>query len=331
MKFIDRYSKVFQFLLPTPLSIAFLLSLITLLFAYFFTESTNSNENYLFTLLEYWEEGLWNKSLMVFAMQMMLMLVLGHILALTPIIDKLIVGICKYATSNSKAALLVTFTTLLVSFFNWGLGLIFGAIICKKIGEQAIQFNYKLNYPLIGAAGYSGLMFWHGGISGSSLIKVAENGHIKNMMQGIMDESQILQFPGSISFNDTVFSSMNIYSSILIIICLPLLMYLLGKRKIYSQLPQIEDSIIQKENSISNHYGAEKFDHSKVVPKIIGLIILIYISFKVSQTPNILSLGFITPNFINLSLIGLGIFFHKNILQFLKALDKATLEEQQEF
>tara|TARA_B110000046_G_scaffold48630_1_gene53950 strand:- start:68726 stop:68920 length:195 start_codon:yes stop_codon:yes gene_type:complete len=47
--------------------------------------------------------------------------------------------------------------------FQLGLGFIFGAIIARKIGEKAKREGFELNYPLIGAAGCSGLMVWHGG------------------------------------------------------------------------------------------------------------------------------------------------------------------------
>ena len=80
------------------------------------------------------------------------------------------------AIPTANAATIVTLFTLMVSFFNWGLGLIFGAIFARKVGEQAVQNNTPLHYPLIGAAGYSGLMVWHGGISGSAPIKIAEEG-----------------------------------------------------------------------------------------------------------------------------------------------------------
>lgn len=61
MKFTVRYSHLFQLLLLSPLSIALLLSLITITIAYIFTANPVSIEqNYLITLLEYWERGLWN-------------------------------------------------------------------------------------------------------------------------------------------------------------------------------------------------------------------------------------------------------------------------------
>ena len=96
-------------------------------------------------------------------------------------------------------------------FFNWGLGLIFGAIFARKVGEQAVKNNTPLHYPLIGAAGYSGLRVWHGGISGSAPIKIAEEGHFMQAQMGVISQS------------DTIFSNMNIVLSIILIIVLLLL------------------------------------------------------------------------------------------------------------
>ena len=84
---------------------------------------------------------------------MMLMLVLGHVLALSDSVNSIISYAVKGCVSTSKAAAIVTFFTILVSLFNWGLGLIFGAIFAKKVAEHASVNNIKINYPLIGACG----------------------------------------------------------------------------------------------------------------------------------------------------------------------------------
>lgn len=323
MNFTEKYSRVFQYLLPAPLTIALLLTGVTIVIAYFFAEwQPNSNQNQLYTILTYWEKGLWNNGLMVFAMQMMLMLVLGHILAMSPAVSKVIDKISSFATNNAKAAALVCFSTILVALFNWGLGLIFGAIITRKIGEKAYKEGFKLNYPLIGAAGYSCLMVWHGGISGSSTTKVAEKGHLKSLMEGIIPTEQLISLPDAIPFSETVFSPMNIYASIMVLILLPLLVYFIGKKPVATNLNRLAN----KENGIELEQetsGAEKLDYSTITTKLIGSIIIIYLIAKVLQSIDPLKLGFITPNFINLTLLGMGFFFHKNIVGFLKATDEA--------
>ena len=240
MKFADKYTKVFQYLLPSPFTIAVVLTFITFLVAFIFTKDVNTaSADYVFELIEFWENGLWTNGLMVFAMQMMLMLVLGHILALTPAVEKGISFITQFANNTANAALLVSFFTILVAFFNWGLGLIFGAIFARKIAEHALRNNIKINYPLIGAAGYVGLMVWHGGISGSSLTKVAEPGHLADMMEGILSADRIQALPNQIDFSQTVFSSMNIFSAALILLILPMVFFLIGKKSSNDQVPQL--------------------------------------------------------------------------------------------
>ena len=166
MSITTTIEKLFQRFIPSPFTIAVLLTLFTILLALLFTGGERSiTENFGFILTS-WQDGIWNNSLLVFAYQMMLILVLGHVLVLTKPVNFLIQQLTKYCNSTSRSAFLVASATMLVAFFNWGLGLIFGALLARKVGEHAQQNNIPLNYPLIGAAGYLGLMVWHGGISG---------------------------------------------------------------------------------------------------------------------------------------------------------------------
>ena len=321
MGFFKVIEKTFKVILPTPFSIALILTVLSFLLAFFLTESSQSGIFRIAEIAQYWENGLWDSPLLVFAVQMMLMLVLGHTLALTKPIAKIIGHATKYCNNNARSAAIVTLLTILVSLFNWGLGLIFGAILARKVGEHAKENNIKLNYPLIGAAGYSGLMVWHGGISGSAPIKAAEHGHLENLMKDILESNQMNAIPSSLPFSETVFGSMNLIMMLILIICLPLFMYLLGKRKdIKSKLPSI---IIEKKEEKKDYYGAEKMDRSRIFSLLFGLFIIVYIIYSVVQSYPQKGLGFINPNFINLLLLGLCLAIHKNIHSFLRAIDNA--------
>ena len=193
MSFSNKFGEFIKKILPAPFTIAVILSFITFILA-LFTQSTEDSNSF-FKVLEFWEKGLWDNQLMVFAMQMMLMLVLGHALALSAPLEKIINKTTSFCSNTANAAAIITFTTIIVSLFNWGLGLIFGAIFARKVGEHATKNNIKLNYPLIGAAGYSGLMVWHGGISGSAPIKIAEQGHFLEEKMGVISQSEMeIQF-----------------------------------------------------------------------------------------------------------------------------------------
>ena len=306
MNFIKHYANWFKRILPSPFSIAILITVFV-----FFMAVLNSEES-IKNLLLSWQEGLWNSNLLAFAFQMMLMLILGHTLALTSFFDSIINQITLRLKTGAQAAFAVTFSTIVVALFNWGLGLIFGAIIARKVGENFTSRKLKLNYPLIGASGYIGLMVWHGGISGSALTKAAESGHIQKITQNPL-------MPEFISFEDTVFSPMNCMAIFLLIIIVPAISYLIGKLTT-REIPQVTKlkQPTLKQTKIS---GAEYIDQSKWISRIIGIIFIsmaVYIAI-ISQN----SWSFINPNYINFSLLGLNILLHKNIHSFLSGVDKA--------
>ena len=306
MSIAKKFEKIFKGLLPTPFTIAVLLTFFTFILALIITEP-KAEESHILQLLSYWEDGVWHPPLLVFAIQMMLMLVLGHVLALSNPINTLIEKGTSLCNNTANAAAIITFFTLLVAFFNWGLGLIFGAIFARKVGEHASKNNIPLNYPLIGAAGYSGLMVWHGGISGSAPIKIAEEGHFLADKIGVISQAK------------TIFSTMNISISIILLIALPLLMYYLGKQNTGSILTLQSEEISESKNIT----GAEKLDHSKIIAWITGGIILLYAFYKAFILPDNISLNVINPNYINLVLLGLAIVMHSNFFNFLKAVDSA--------
>ena len=321
MNIANTIERVFKKYLPSPFTIAILLTFVSFILAFLFTNKNELSSFYhALNLMQYWEQGLWNSSLLVFAFQMMLMLVLGHTLALSKPINKVISYMTNYCTNTATSAFWVCLLTLLVSYFNWGLGLIFGAIFARKVAENAKENNWKIHYPIIGAGAYSGLMVWHGGISGSAPIKAAENGHLESLMTGIYSSEKLALLPQQIGFSETVFSTMNICISLVILIVLPTFMYYLGN----STNPKgytLSDSKIQLDKHTIE--GAEKLDTSKVLSTTFGGIVLIYAFYKAVILPEELNLNFISPNFINLTLLGLAIIMHTNFRDFLNALDKA--------
>ena len=219
---------IFKRFLPSPFAIAIILTLVTILLALFFTEAPKVESHFL-AILSYWEHGIWNNALLVFAYQMMLILVLGHILVLSKPMNSLISKLTNLVSNTSNAVLLVASTTMLVSFFNWGLGLIFGAILARKVAEAAQLRNFEINYPLVGASGYVGLMIWHGGISGSAPLKVAESGHLESLMIG-MNTNLSSQLPDLIPFSETVLSGFNLLFFGILLVVIPLFLYRLGKK-----------------------------------------------------------------------------------------------------
>jgi len=302
----------FQKYIPSPFVIAIVLTLVTIILSLLFTENTSS-EPHLITILKYWEEGIWNTDLLVFGYQMMLILVLGHILVLSKPMAWLIDQIISLARDTRTAVILISVSTMLVSFWNWGFGLIFGAILVRKVGESFLQKGIPLNYPLVGAAGYVGLMIWHGGVSGSAPLKVAESGHIPSLMQGISDPKLIATLPDQITNAQTIFSWWNLLLFGIILLLVPLVLVMLSRKAKPTTLPfsKYETTLETPIDDDDNH-----LDRSRVLG--IGFGALILIAFFAQYFGKSFA-----PNTINFLLLGLGILFHGNFKNFLNAVEKA--------
>ena len=317
MAITQSIENIFKKVLPSPFVIAVLLTIATIVLALVFTKPPK-DEQHLLTILSYWEKGIWSNGLLVFAYQMMLILVLGHILVLSKPLNNLIGKLTQFVHSTASAVILVSVATMLVSFFNWGLGLIFGAILARKVAESAQLRGFAINYPLVGAAGYVGLMIWHGGISGSAPLKVAEKGHIESLMTGISDAAIQAQLPASIGFNETVLSTYNLILFGVLLVLVPALLYWMSKRvpTTPTQLPIYEPKLLSK----TSLKGAEKLDQSTLLGMGFGIVVLT--AFFYQYWGQLATLA-ITPNLLNFFMLGVAFLLHRNFKNFLNALEEA--------
>ncbi|MCH2213846.1 MAG: TIGR00366 family protein [Flavobacteriales bacterium] len=321
MSFAHSFEKAFRTLLPSPFTLAVILSFGVFAAAILlFRPADTSFLSHTTEVMQYWYSGIWNAPLLVFAYQMMLILVLGHVLALAPPIDALIKKLTKYCDTSSKAAGIVTATCVLLGLINWGLAIIFGAIFARKVGEYAVQRGLKINYPLIGACGYTGLLVWHGGISGSSTIKAAEEGHLASLVSG-STSIDLSSLPTAIGFGETVFSPMNLTVSAALLLILPFGAFILGE-KIQNELPLISREKRPSTNSVALGL-AERLDYHPAVSITLGIISILAATIIATNSITSGNGNFVNPNFINTVFFGLGLLAHGSISNFAAALDEA--------
>ena len=316
MRVLNNIEKLFKSYIPNSFTIAVCLTFLTIVSAFTFT-NTEGKTGYLLEICSYWENGLWNNSLLVFAYQMILILILGHILVLSPPVNFLINKLTNRIKSSSQAVVILSVITLFAAFFNWGFGLILGAIFARSIGEHCKKNNIEIYYPLLGASGYVGLMIWHGGISGSAPIKASEKNHIKELMTGITDNSIINSLPGTIGLNETVFSTANLVTYGLIFLIIPTVFWVINKyvKPADFELEIYERDLIKKQTDIYLN-----IDKSKAAAYIFGGFILITLIYVHSDKIKSLE---ISPNILNLFMLGFGIIMHQNFTSFLSALKNA--------
>ncbi len=121
-----------------------------------------------------WFQRFSSTETLAFTTQMALVLVAGSALARARLVRSLLARLADVPRGTAGAAALTALVALLASFLNWGFGLVVGALLAREIGARASAARRPLNYPLVATAGYVGLMVWHGGLSGSAPLKMAE-------------------------------------------------------------------------------------------------------------------------------------------------------------
>lgn len=133
-------------------------------------------------MVRFWGDGLWD--LLGFSMQMVLILVTGHVLASSPPVRRVLARLAGLPSTPGQAVMLCTVIAVLCFWINWGFGLVASAIVAREIATRV----RGTHYPLLVASAYSGMVIWHAGLSGSIPLKIASddgdslsalmNGHI---------------------------------------------------------------------------------------------------------------------------------------------------------
>jgi short-chain fatty acids transporter len=144
-----------------------------------------------FLLVEDMYKGFW--AFLAFAMQMCLILVTGYALAYHRFVRKGIDWLCTVPRTGKQAAALVAFIACVFSWINWGLGLIVGAYFAREMGRQAYFRKLRVHYPVLCAAGYTGLgLIWHWGLSASAPLLSTVKGNFLEKIVGIVPVSETI-------------------------------------------------------------------------------------------------------------------------------------------
>ena len=132
-----------------------------------------------------WYDGFW--VLLTFAMQMVIILVTGFVVAYHPVVKRGILWLVRLPRNGRQAVVLVGVGSMLTGWISWGLGLIFGAILAREMGKVAHRGSMAVHYPLLAVAGYMGMsLTWGWGMSSSAGLLQATDNNVF-MQMGIVD------------------------------------------------------------------------------------------------------------------------------------------------
>jgi short-chain fatty acids transporter len=206
---------------PDPFVLALALTLVTFAAGLMLTGSVES-------VLAGWYSGFSSIPLLAFALQMCLILVTGQALAASPPIQRLVRALARVPKRTSTAALLVAVIACVTGLIQWGLGAVVAAFVVREIAQSASEDQRPMDIPMLGAAAYTGLAVWHGGLSGSAPLKAAES-------------AQFSEGAGAaIPVSETLFSSLNLVVSGGLLLLLPLMCMALSPRHASVPVPPAE-------------------------------------------------------------------------------------------
>lgn len=151
--------------IPSALVFAIILTLVVALLALTVTQ-TNPVD-----LVVGWGDGL--SGLLAFMTQMALILLLGHMLANTRPVRKLLTRLSAVPQTALQAYLFVFVVAAVASLITWGLGLVVGGLLAREVAAQARERGIVLHFPMLVAAGFAGFVVWHMGYSGSGPLTAA--------------------------------------------------------------------------------------------------------------------------------------------------------------
>ncbi|HON24084.1 MAG TPA: TIGR00366 family protein, partial [Syntrophales bacterium] len=132
--------------LPDAYLFAILLTFISAILALIFTPAD------IMKVITTWGGGFYG--IIAFAMQMILILVTGYVLALTPPMKKVLDWVATMADTPVKGAMIVAFVGGVGSWINWGFGLIFAGLLALEVARR----TKKADFPILIGAAYSGFI-----------------------------------------------------------------------------------------------------------------------------------------------------------------------------
>ncbi len=297
-------TQVMQKFLPDAYIFAAILTFIVFIAVIFVTKQS------FIAAVKHWGGGIW--SLLAFSMQMVLVLVTGHTLALAPPFRKLLDSLSDLPKTPTQGIVFVTIISYIACILNWGFGLVIGAIYAKEIAKK----TQKIDYRLLIASAYSGFVLWHAGFSGSIPLTLA-GGDLKATGGSLS---------AAVPVGQTLFSGYNLFIVLATFIVLPIINALMHPKReedIISVDPklfeEVEDKKVTKED-FAKMTPAEKIENSIVINLILSVLGFIYIIYYfVSSGKLDLNL-----NIVNLIFLMLGILLHKTPRSLLNAFSEAT-------
>ncbi len=257
-----------------------------------------------FQMIMHWAGPKGFFGLLPFTMQMILVLVLGSAMAQAKVFKNLLKKFARAAKTPVRGIMITAFVSVVACWINWGFGLVIGALLAKEIAREVKGIDYRL---LIATA-YSGFVVWHGGISGSIPLQVANEGALAAVAPEIFDKSF------TVATSQTIFSPMNLFISGIIIFGLPFVCRAMIPDK--EHIIEVDPAkLIEKELRVDD-VSMERSRILWIITLVMGFVYIIY---------NFTVVGLnLSLDFVNFIFLFVGILLHGNLRNYIDAITEAA-------
>jgi len=292
------FSKIVRRWLPDAFLFAVILTFVVFIFGIVFKGQSPIE------MVNFWGQGFWK--LLAFAMQMVLVLVTGHTLAKTRVVESILAAIAGLASKPSQAIVVTTVVALIACWINWGFGLIVGALLARQMAKKI----KGIHYGLLVASAYSGFLIWHAGLSGSVPLKIAQVS--KNFMSAITGGEVI-------PVTETIFAWQNLLICAVLILTLPIINMMMAPDA--DEIVEIDPALLEEtggqDTKTKGTTPAEKIENSMIISMLLGLFGFAYIVYY------FITGGKLGLNSVNMIFLFAGIVLHGTPANFLKAANEA--------
>ena len=294
--------------MPNAFVFAILLTLITGFGSYIWLEAS------LFEIIKSWYHGFFD--LISFAMQIVLIIITGFSIALSPAVKKGIDALSKYIKTPTQVYFLVVFIGMILSLIS------FGWLVITSVLARELALRVKgINYPFLIACVYFSFNSWVLGLSSSiPLLLNSENNFL--IENGVLTDIIPTSF--------TLQSSLNIAMIFLLVIVAPFIMFLLRPKS--SKNRELKDLLVSNESknkqtikeeatSLNLPYRtiSDSLNNSVILQMIVVLMGLSYIIFHFSTKG--LDLNFNIMIFIFLII---GMLLHKTPARYVISMKRSS-------
>ena len=248
---VERY-------LPSALVFAIVLTVVVALLALLLTDSGPVD------VLLGWGDGL--AGLLAFITQMALILLLGHMLANTRPVRRLLTRLGGLPRTPVQAYVFVFGVAAAASLVQWGLGLVIGGLLAREVAAQAREKGLRLHFPMLVAAGFSGFVVWHMGYSGSGPLTAATEGSFIAEQLGT-----------TIPVSETTFATWNVVAALITVLAVGVALALVSPRgdDVVELAVDARAAEVELDDEVIT--PADRVDASRALTLLLGLALVAYL------------------------------------------------------